>query len=213
MLQGRSDRAKGVFPHWIKTREIRIVWEEGIARATAIAVAEAIRERLEEVGLTGFSVQLWGTGWKEGRGRVLVSDYIAPALDQKGGVKYDKLFKLSYHESYRQVRQHADIYITERPFEDDSVSWGAAMFEYGCSVLTLHGGRQRNRTFLKNVVRHEVGHLLGMPLHCDDVNVVDVDLLRYRPECNMHYSVPSADLCPKCLFFIHEWWNTIAQHT
>jgi hypothetical protein len=206
-VMGASDRALNIVPWWVETLEIRIMWEDGINNTTVQAVREAIEGRLAEVGLTGFTIKLYGSGWQEGRRRVKVSDYIRPGL-VNGEVDHERLFELSYHEPYRQHRQHADVYITTHPFVNDTVSWGAAMFEYGCIVLTLYGDRQQSLSFLHNVVRHEMGHMLGMPIHCDDIGIGGVS---YNRSCNMHYSVPSAHLCPKCRQFLQEWWRHLTR--
>jgi len=207
-LAGESDRAWGITPDWIQTREIRILWEAGITDSTAELVAGEIRALLHELNLGAeFRVVLMGTGWSEGGSRVSTVDHIKPAL-RANGFDVVRLYELSYHEHYRQAYQHADVYILRRPFHDDNVSWGASMFEHGCMVLTLQGNRQNSRRFLKGVVRHEMGHLLGMPIHCEMIGRRDY---AYNPQCNMHYMVPSHTLCPKCERFLRLWWQTVIQ--
>ena len=207
-LAGLSDRAIGVTPDWIQTREIRILWEAGITHSTAELVAGEIRALLCELNLGAqFRVVLMGTGWREGVSWVSTVGHIRPAL-RANGFDMERLFQLSYHEHYRQAYQHADVYILKRPFHDDRVSWGASRFEHGSMVLTLHGDRQHNRRFLKGVVRHEMGHLLGMPIHCEMIGHQDYT---YNPQCNMHYMVPSHTLCPKCERYLKLWWRTLIQ--
>lgn len=200
-------------PHWIATREIRILWEEGIDQETVRIVQEAIRERLEEVGLSnrGFRIQPYGTGWRERGEAVKMIDYISPAL-RSGGVDHEKLFQLSYDEPYRRAEQHADVYILTKPFhdDDDKASWGVASFGDGCMIISLSGNRQRNRSFLRNVVRHEMAHLLGQILHCNDLFTLEGTT--YDPTCNMHWEVPSGKLCPKCQHYLKLWWEVVRTH-
>ncbi|MBT6253871.1 hypothetical protein HOI83_01410 [Candidatus Uhrbacteria bacterium] len=205
-LAGHSDRAIGVVPYWIETREIRVMWEEGILPSLAAMVAEEIRVFVSELGLgVEFEVILYGSGWEESDRRIGVSDYIRPATIN-GELDHRALFDLSYGETYRQERQHADVYITTRPFVDDRVSWGAAIFEHGCMMLTLWGKRQHSRQFIRSVVRHEMCHLLGMPIHCDDIGV---EGWAHDTSCNMHYALPSSRLCGKCREYLGRWWLEI----
>lgn len=203
--EGRSNRAMGIVPSWIETREIRLMWEEGVSLATVQAVENAIRALITRVGMRQtFSIVHIGSGWDTGRGHVRVIDYIGDTL-KAGEVDEKALFRLSYHEHYRRQRQHADVYITRRALQGDPVSWGAAMFEYGCMVLALYGDRQHN-PFLHRLVRHEAGHLLGLPMHCDDYRI---DRFAYDAQCNMHGNVPHMRTCNKCLRFLRLWWETI----
>lgn len=205
-LRGQTSDSPGIIPRWTETREIRVMWEEGITDDTGEFVVREIAQWIRELCLgLEFTVVPYGTGWREAGRRVSVTDYIRPAL-LPSGVDYEQLFRLSYHEPYRRVHQHADVYIMKRPFHDDTVSWGCSIFEYGCLLLTLHGGRQNNRDFLRGVVRHELGHLFGMPIHCDHVGV---EGWAYDSSCNMHYAVPSSRLCPKCRSLLHLWWQHI----
>ena len=199
-------------PHWISTREIRVLWEEGIDQETVQIVQEAIRERLEEVGLSnrGFRIQPYGTGWRERGETVKMIDYISPAL-QSGGVDHKKLFQLSYDEPYRRAEQHADVYILTKPFHDDPESWGAAAFGDGCMILSLSGSRQRSRSFLRKIVLHETAHLLGQILHCDDLFTLEGTI--YDPSCNMHWAAPSNKLCSKCQHYLELWWEVVRAHS
>jgi hypothetical protein len=205
-LIGKSDRVSGKKPLWITTCEIRIMWERTITKNTVDLVSREIKNVLDELNLGfNFKINLFGDHWYNGSKCISVSEYIRPAL-QGNGINYEKLFELSYDEPYRTARQHADVYITSKPFHDDYVSWGCSMFEYGCLLLTLHGNRQDNHHFLRGIVRHEMGHLLGMPFHCEHVGIYGYT---YDSKCNMHYSVPSFDLCPKCKLFLRVFWENI----
>ena len=124
-----------------------------------------------------------------------------------GKIDDNKLADIALAENCRKSQQHGDIYVTTKQFVDDSVSWGAASFEHGMMVLALYGDRQRNINFLKKVVHHELGHMLGSRLHCN--KYTDIDSYIYDTSCVMHYSCASNRMCDKCKDWIRQWWTQI----
>jgi hypothetical protein len=205
MLGNRTPAIRGKVypPSWWTQREIRVFWEESINREAVDLVLMAVDKRIKETIGWGFTFLLLGNH--------------PSALDQlrcstsNGQVNDKKLFDLAISEEWRDLkrggRQHADIFITSKPFVNDMVSWGSASFKYGAMIFSLHGSRQENRQFLYQVALHETNHLLGMYCHCDDYP--KVANYQYSPDCNMHGSCPSSELCPKCMQFIRLWWQQI----
>ena len=192
-------------PYWWIQNEIRVFWGAGITRHTADLIVAAVDERIRETVGLPFRFKLFGAHQS-------AMEQVAHATIN-GQIDHDRLFASALSESWRDPKcggqQHADIYITDKPFVDDTVSWGAADFKFGAMVFCLYGNRQNSQSFLRKVALHETNHLLGMYCHCDDYQ--NVQGLSYSPRCNMHYSCPSDELCPKCTEFIRDWWAQIAH--
>jgi len=196
---------KSLLPYWWIQNEIRVFWDAAISRQTADLIVAAVDERIKETIGLPFRFKLFGTHQS-------AMEQVAHAT-VNGQIDHDRLFASALSESWRDPKcggqQHADIYITDKPFVDDTISWGAADFKFGAMVFCLYGDRQNSQSFLRNVALHETNHLLGMYCHCDAYQ--NVQGLSYSPKCNMHYSCPSDELCPKCTEFIRDWWVQVAH--
>lgn len=196
---------KVFLPHWWVNGEIRVFAEAAVPQRTIDLIIAAVDERIRETtGLT-FDFHQFGA-------HPSALQQIAQATSA-GAIDHDRLFSLALSEGWRDEhrggRQHGDIYITAKPFVNDSASWAAACFRHGAMMFCLHGQRASNHGFLRRVALHETNHLLGMYCHCDDYQVVAGH--QYTSSCNMHYSCPSDTLCPKCVDFIHHWWLQVAH--
>jgi len=189
--------------HWWLNGEVRVFWEPGIPRHTVDLIVNAIDQRARETVGLEFDFKLYGNDASS-------AGQVSTAL-RSGQLDPDRLFDLAALEPWRDQacggQQHADIYITDKQFAGDPVSWAAASFRYGAMMFCLHGQRHLGSSFLRKVALHETNHLLGMYCHCDDYqNVAD---LPYSPRCNMHYSCAYEDLCPKCRTHIEWWWKGV----
>lgn len=191
------------FPLWWIRMEVRVFWEPSIPRQTAEFITGIVNEQMSKFGLKEFDFKMFGS-------HSSAMEQIAQAT-VNGQVDEQKLVDLGLTEHWRDEsrggRQHADIWITDKPFINDTVSWGAACFAHGGMVFALHGQRPHNRNFLRNVAIHETNHLLGMYMHCD--NYQNVEGFDYDRKCNMHYSCPSDKLCEKCRALILMWWTQV----
>ncbi len=196
---------KTFLPYWWLQSEIRVFWEAGITQQTADLIVSAVDERIRETVGLPFRFKLFGAHQS-------AMEQVAQAT-VNGQIDHDRLFASALSESWRDPKcggqQHADIYITDKPFVDDTVSWGAADFKFGAMVFCLYGNRQHSQGFLRNVALHETNHLLGMYCHCDDYQ--NVEELSYTPRCNMHYNCSHTELCPKCTEFIRHWWMQVVE--
>ena len=127
-------------------------------------------------------------------------------------VDYNCLFDIVSTEGWRNEniggREHGDIFITTSYLLDDLVSLGCAGYKDGCVLLALHGQNQCNHSLLRKLVRHEVTHLLGLGLHCNNFPVRGYG---YSDWCNMHYHLPSRETCPKCLDFLRTFWQHLGR--
>ncbi len=75
------------------------------------------------------------------------------------------------------------------------------LFNKGCHLTSSY----HFRLFL--AFRNSENHLLGMWCHCESYQ--NVEGFTYNPRCNMHYSCPNAELCPKCQELIRHWWAQV----
>lgn len=195
---------KSHLPHWWTQSEIRVYWDDAIPRKTADLITDAVDTRIRETLDQSFRFALFGN-------HSSAAEQVADAT-VNGQINEQRLFASALSESWRDPlrggRQHADIYITAKPFLNDSVSWGASCFKHGAMIFALYGQRHQNHDFLRQVALHETNHLLGMYCHCDDYQ--NVQGYNYAPRCNMHYSCPSPDLCSKCVAFIRHWWAQVS---
>lgn len=190
-------------PFWWITREIRVFSDPSISMKAVDTIIAGIQERTDEIGLAPFSFRFYGN--HESAAQQVQESLVRGQLD------YEKLFKIAASEIWRDDAHggapHGDIYITTRSFLDDPASWAAADFAYGAMVFLLCDNRWEDLEFLRKVALHETNHLLGMHGHCDDYQ--NVDGFSYSPQCNMHWNCIYAELCPKCLFFLKNWWIQI----
>jgi len=202
-LRTPAINGKKYLPHWWTQGEIRVSWDSAIPQETINLIVDSVDERIRETAGIKFNFITLGD-------HPSAAEQVASATIN-GQINVEQLFTSALSESWRDQnrggRQHADIYITTKPFFNDAVSWGASSFKYGTMVFALYGQRYQNRNFLHRVTLHETNHLLGMYCHCDDY--LNVEGYNYIPECNMHYSCFGFDLCPKCMDFIRHWWEQI----
>ena len=193
---------KGFRCNWWINREIRVFWQEGIPRQTAEVITDACRERIADCHLPLFDFKLFGPHWS-------VDEQIVQSL-RGNQIDDEKFNDLCLRERWRDEelggRQHGDIVITRHPLEAGSVHWGSTGIKNGVILFALHGNRPRNHSFLWNVAKHEMGHLLGAAWHCDERTV---EGYQYEPHCNMHYSCAGEKLCLKCKDFIRQWWSAL----
>ncbi len=192
-------------PYWWTNGEIRVFWETGITRVTVDLIVKAVDERIRETIGIPFQFNLYGS-------HASAIKQVAQAT-VNGQIDENCLFATALSEIWRDPQcggqQHADIYITNKPFLNDTVSWGAADFKFGAMVFCLYGNRQNSQDFLRNVALHEANHLLGMCCHCDDYQ--NVEELSYSSRCNMHYSCQYENLCLKCADYIRNWWAQVVH--
>lgn len=201
----RTDAINGTvyLPYWWRDGVVRVFWEAGISRQTVDLIVSAVNQRARESIDLSFDFELFGA--ERSALEQIEASTVNRQIDEK------RLFSLALSEHWRDKhrggRQHADIYITTKPFLNDPVSWAAACFKHGTMVFCLHRQRHQGSDFLRRVALHETNHLLGMYCHCDDYQ--NVAELPYTSRCNMHYSCSHAELCPKCRTHIKWWWQGV----
>lgn len=190
-------------PYWWLNSEVRVFWETTIPREAVDVIVRAVDQRIRETIGAAFTFTMLGNH-ESGISQI-------DTATQSGNLDVDQLFTLALSEHWRDKarggRQHADIYVTDKAFIDDDVSWAAASFNHGAQVYCLHGERHRDHSFLERVALHETGHLLGLYSHCNDYQ--NIAGLPYTPVCNMHYACTHAVLCAKCETQIAAWWQGV----
>lgn len=194
---------KDYLPHWWTDNHIYVAWEPGIPQETAEMIAQAVDERIQELWNVRFKFTMFGN-----------HESFAEQVDasmMRGQLDEQRLFSLAASESWRDQnrggRQHGDIYITTKPFLNDSVSWGAAAFYYGAMIFALHGQRHRSTEFLHRIALHEATHLCGMHTHCEIYQ--GVEGYTYNGHCNMDSGMPTGELCPKCQEYLRIFWDNV----
>lgn len=190
---------------WISGKEIRVFAMPGINDNALHCVRDGVESLVDEVGLD-IRVNAYQI---DDATRNMVNGYVG-----RNGLDYESLVRALAVEKYRRPefrgRQHADVLITKEFFDDDKISWGDSRFYTGTILLALPGDRQKNLGYLKNIARHEAGHLLGYHLHHEDIDVPELD---NSPSCLMSPSVPSDYICDKCFVGIDSFWKGLENLT
>ncbi len=191
-------------PFWWFNHEIRMFCERGIDPQTAEIVKEVIEEQSWK--LLQFTLRVVLHEQDSGIQQRVQNCMKHGEIDEQ---EFSR--QLCQHSRIRKIR-HGDIAIFAKPFfgEDDEtiLTWGSSNFKYGAMILALYGNRQKETSFLRNLIVHELGHLLGIGYHCD-MYKDNIEGYTYDPSCAMHATCPSSNLCPKCRDFIFQWWQAI----
>ena len=188
---------------WWKHQEIRLFWEPDIHLATVRVVIDELNLLCQAIGLQ-FKLIPFGSHQS-----AMIQ---LKAVTHDNQIDYNRFFDIVVAEDWRNEsiggREHGDIFITTKHLLDDPVSLGCASYTDGCILFALHGQSQHNHTLLRRLVRHEATHLLGLGLHC---NEFPVQGYHYNDRCNMHYSLPSGETCPKCLDYLRAFWTHLGR--
>jgi len=199
----KNSMQSGNGPLWWTKGEIRVSWEHGIPERTVELITKAVKQRLRELCGLQFAFKLFGQ-------HESFVQQLRKCIAQ-GQVDHEKLFTLASVEKWRDEacggQQHADIYITTKPFLGDRVSWGAADFNFGVMFFALHGQRHLRESFLHTIALHEAGHLAGIGTHCEYLPVKG----QVPCTCNMNSNLSSDELCSKCKEYFRVFWETINQ--
>jgi hypothetical protein len=100
---------------------------------------------------------------------------------------------------------HAHVIITALPLASGVENWGQAEFDGGYAIISLPGLRQRALGLVRNIAKHEAGHLLGFQEHHD--TTPDIGGYAREQDCNMLFEAPSTTTCGKCLDALIHFWQ------
>ena len=187
---------------WINQRRIVIFSESTIEQAVINQIKQGVQDLINQLRLN-FSIT---------QGIIDITNLIRVHT-----LPNEKLNLQSLAQSLTTTEQksllgyggiHACVIVLDRVFEGVNV-WGMTEFHNGLMQLALPNIRRRDHNFVRNVAKHEAGHLLGYYLHHDDRKVRG-----YREtNCNMMVSCASYGTCDKCLDAIRYFWLGLQQRT
>lgn len=183
---------------WVEGKEIRIFKMPGINKRVIPSVYTGLRDLITEVGLD-FRINYFEDS--------SVIKQVNQATNHNG-LDGDRLGEILAGEHWRIPKYggkpHADIIIVDTPFSKNPQDWGQSQFVYGYMVLTLSGNRQNSLDFIRNITKHEAGHLLGFQEHHDSSLVRDYGKVK---DCNMNWQASTLYTCEKCLDAIRFFWK------
>ena len=129
-----------------------------------------------------------------------------------GKLNTSNLFLIQVDEDWRKKekggKQHADVVIVNQLIADSASWWGGTVFQYGCMAISVPNERQNNLSFIKNVVKHETAHLLGLGYHHDEINVIGYSSVR---DCLAFHRGTSLIICKRCREAIIAFWEGVQE--
>ena len=192
--------------NWIDGREIRMFCMPGVDERVIPYVEAGIQDMVQQIGLD-FSMNYYGS-------HVSAVEQVKQSARKDGTIDGHKLLKILIAETWRNPsyggRPHADVMIIDRFLASGDENWGQSEFSEGYMILALPNTRQRSFEFIRNISKHETGHLFGLGEHHDTTNV---DGYRHVPKCNMLWEVPIDYTCDKCADAITYFWRGIETRT
>jgi len=183
--------------NWIFGREVKIYKFPSISDDALKQVALGINDLIEDINL---NFQITDAG---------ISRTVANAVNQS--VKYGRIDpeNLSKNLILSQGSDCAKVVILPQYLSGGDEDWGESRFTRGCMFLALPDERQEQLKFIRRVSKHEAGHLFGYRTHHDAVKVTGYE----DKDCNMLWSVATADLCDKCKDAITYFWKGIKEYS
>lgn len=196
--------------NWIFGKEIRLIKMPEVNAQAALAVKAGIEDMIDAIGLD-FKVNYYG---EDPYGIAQIRQATAP----DGRIDYNKLVDIVIAEPWRQPalggKPHADVFVTDKYLADKQynnsgdANWGMSEFSNGLCVIGLPGKRQNCLDYLRNIAKHEAGHLFGFQEHHDGSNSNVKGYASVR-DCNMLWHVPAQNTCPKCLDAMKSFWEGV----
>lgn len=196
------------YPLWFVGKEIRIFRMPKVDEKVVPYVRAGIEDLIHQIGLD-FNVTYYGP-------HPSAVEQVRESIKPDGRIDGDKLSQILVSENWRRPeyggRPHTDIYITDRFLALGDRNWGQSQFVYGYMILALPRERQESLEFIRNISKHEAGHLLGFPEHHDgDFS----DVKGYSPvqDCNMLWQASTRYTCDKCADALVYFWKGIEATT
>lgn len=107
-------------------------------------------------------------------------------------------------------KPHADLIIIDKYLTLGKENWGQSDFNVGGTIISVPGERQENTGFIRNVTKHEVGHLLGYVYHHDTFHVTGY---AEPGNCVMYWEASTDYLCPRCKDALTFHWESLQRKT
>ncbi|MBI2558650.1 hypothetical protein HYW20_04975 [Candidatus Woesearchaeota archaeon] len=191
---------------WINGREIRVFRMPDVNERVAQYVIQGVNDIVNEVGLN-LQIKYFGA-------HPTSIEQVKQATQPDGRLSGDTLSKILVVEYWRNPAQggspHADIVIVNQYIVLGNENWGQSEFNKGYSILAVPNRRQQSLDFIRNVAKHETGHLLGFQEHHD---MSKVNEYKEPRDCNMLWRSSTLYTCEKCLDALKYFWKGIEERT
>jgi len=202
---GKDGRTVGIFQNWIRGREIHVFRMPGVREEVVEAVILGINDMIREIRLLDFLIDKRRNYFGPHKSAVM---QVRMAMTREGRLDEQGLAELIIAERWRNPlqggRPHADVVITDQFLSLGYENWGQAKFDYGYVLIAVPGRRQKSLDFIRNVAKHEAGHLFGFREHHD--SHPDIPGYESIDDCNMLWRASSYETCGKCLdAMVHVW--------
>jgi len=129
-------------------------------------------------------------------------------------ISSSKLLKTVAEERKKSHKEHANIYIFNKPIKSSNaiIEDGEALtyVSEGVIIFTFDSFRKYLHKFLRRRAKHEALHLLGLNFHHDDIKVTGYS---NDAACVMQYNAPTQYLCKKCKEALVYFWKGIEYET
>ncbi len=205
--RGMDEKLYG-YEDWIDGREVRMSKMPGVPENVVLSVRHGIQDALDRVGLN-FDITYIGA-------HPSIIEQVREATKHDGTIDAGKLSKILIAESWRKPSEggkpHADVLVLDKYLHGSQNDWGQSEFGMGYVFLSLPPNRQNSTGYLRNIAKHEGGHLFGYQAHhgWDDTNVRGYP---NTPACNMTRSASTLDTCHKCTDAMTALWKGIEQRS
>jgi len=210
--EGRGVAARASTPDykWICGREIRVFRMPDVDEGVVGPVIDGVNELICDVGLPGFLID---------RRRHYFGPHESAMQEVKAATRVDGfldgkvLRAILVAEDWRDPsvggKPHADIIITAQHIALGAENWGQSEFSGGYAIISVPGTRQRALGFIRNIAKHEAGHLFGFRGHHDDSD--DIPGYAKDADCNMLWEAPSSNTCGRCMDALVNFWKGIEE--
>ena len=195
---------------WISGREIRVFRTPGVDERVVGPVIEGVNELVCEIGLPDFLID---RRRNYSRASISMLDMVRAATGADGLLDGLMLKEIAAAQRWRDTarggKPHAEIFIVDQHLAMGRENWGQAEFDGGYMIISVPLMRQRMLGFIRNIAKHEAGHLFGFDEHHD--SSVDIPGYTKDNDCNMLFHAPSGSICGKCLDALKHFWKGLEE--
>ncbi len=195
-------------PDWIHGKEVRVFCMPEVDERVVPYATKGVQDLIQQIGLD-FTVNYYGSD-------ATAVQQVKESTKEDGRIDGRTLSKILIDETWRNPqcggKPHADVIITDKYLKLGDENWGQSEFHYGYIILALPNRRQRSLGFIRNVSKHEAGHLFGF-YHHDDENAIDIKGYKPVSDCNMLWQASTKDTCDKCVDALTYFWKGIEDRT
>lgn len=191
---------------WIHGKEIRVFCMPEVNETTVPYVVGGIQDLIQQIGL-GFTIKYYQ------RDTTAIQP-VRQSIKEDERIDGYLLSSILIAETWRNPpyggKPHADVIITDKFLTLGNEHWGQSEFSCGYMVLALPNKRQKSLDFIRNIAKHEAGHLFGFQEHH---NIIDVKGYNSAQDCNMNWQASTRFTCNKCADALTYFWKGIEHRT